>query len=181
MCDKRCACYAVRLFISTQGYSESVVAYKDLREFIARLEKAGELKRISAEVDPVLEITEITHRVTRAGGPALLFERPKGSRVPLLINMLGSERRMQSGAGSRRVRRSRRAHSRVPGHAVAAGPARQNQDAAEARGAGLVFPEDGEDGAVQGSDPPRRLFACWNFRSCSAGRRMPGDSSPGRW
>ena len=95
MFDKRCACYAVRLFISTEGHSESVVAYKDLREFVKRLEKSGELKRISAEVDPVLEITEITHRVTRAGGPALLFERPKGSRIPLLINALGSERRIQ--------------------------------------------------------------------------------------
>ena len=95
MFDKRCACYAVRLFISTEGYSESVVAYKDLREFVKRLEKSGELKRISAEVDPVLEITEITQRVTRAGGPALLFEHPKGSRIPLLINALGSERRIQ--------------------------------------------------------------------------------------
>jgi 4-hydroxy-3-polyprenylbenzoate decarboxylase len=65
-----------------------------LREFIAKLEKEGELRRIGVEVDPVLEITEITDRVTRSGGPALLFERPKGSRVPLLINMLGSERRM---------------------------------------------------------------------------------------
>jgi len=70
------------------------VAYRDLREFIKRLEKEGELKRISAEVDPVLEITEITDRVTKAGGPALLFERPKGSRHPLLINMLGSKRRV---------------------------------------------------------------------------------------
>ena len=70
------------------------MAYRDLREFIAKLEKEGELRRITAEIDPVLEITEITDRVTRAGGPALLFERPKGSRVPLLINMLGSERRM---------------------------------------------------------------------------------------
>ena len=70
------------------------MAYRDLREFIRKLEKEGELKRISAEVDPVLEITEITDRVTKAGGPALLFERPKGSKVPVLINMLGSERRM---------------------------------------------------------------------------------------
>ena len=70
------------------------MAYRDLREFIRKLEKEGELKRITAEIDPVLEITEITDRVTRAGGPALLFERPKGSRIPLLINMLGSERRM---------------------------------------------------------------------------------------
>ena len=70
------------------------MAYRDLRDFIRQLEKEGELKRISAEVDPVLEITEMTDRVTKAGGPALLFERPKGSKIPLLINMLGSERRM---------------------------------------------------------------------------------------
>jgi len=70
------------------------LAYRDLRDFLGRLEKEGELKRISAEVDPVLEITEITDRVTKSGGPALLFERPKGSRVPVVINLLGSERRM---------------------------------------------------------------------------------------
>ncbi|MCL4523027.1 MAG: menaquinone biosynthesis decarboxylase [Acidobacteria bacterium] len=70
------------------------MAYRDLRDFIRKLEKEGELKRITAEVDPVLEITEITDRVTKAGGPALLFERPKGSKIPLLINMLGSERRL---------------------------------------------------------------------------------------
>jgi len=70
------------------------VAYKDLRDFIRKLEKEGELKRITAEVDPVLEITEITDRVTKLGGPALLFEKPRGSRHPLLINMLGSARRM---------------------------------------------------------------------------------------
>ncbi len=70
------------------------MAYRDLREFIQKLEREGELKRVRVEVDPVLEITEITHRVTRSGGPALLFERPKGSSHPLLINMLGSERRI---------------------------------------------------------------------------------------
>jgi len=70
------------------------MAYRDLREFIRRLEKEGELKRISQEVDPVLEVSEITDRVTKAGGPALLFEKPKGSRHPLLINMLGTKRRV---------------------------------------------------------------------------------------
>lgn len=70
------------------------MAYRDLRAFLARLEREGELKRITAAVDPVLEITEITNRVTKAGGPALLFERPKGSSVPVVINLLGSERRV---------------------------------------------------------------------------------------
>jgi 4-hydroxy-3-polyprenylbenzoate decarboxylase len=71
------------------------VAYRNLREFLSRLEREGELKRIGLEVDPVLEITEITDRVTKAGGPALLFERPKGSQVPVVINLLGSKRRLQ--------------------------------------------------------------------------------------
>jgi 4-hydroxy-3-polyprenylbenzoate decarboxylase len=70
------------------------LAYRDLRAFLARLEREGELKRVTAEVDPVLEITEITNRVTKAGGPALLFERPKGSNIPVVINLLGSERRV---------------------------------------------------------------------------------------
>ncbi|HVA72585.1 MAG TPA: menaquinone biosynthesis decarboxylase [Candidatus Limnocylindrales bacterium] len=70
------------------------MGYRDLRAFLTRLEKEGELKRISTEVDPVLEITEITDRVTKAGGPALLFERPKGSSVPLVINLLGTQRRV---------------------------------------------------------------------------------------
>lgn len=70
------------------------MAYRDLREFVQKLEREGELKRIRTEVDAVLEITEITHRVTRSGGPALLFERPKGSSHPLLTNMLGSARRI---------------------------------------------------------------------------------------
>jgi 4-hydroxy-3-polyprenylbenzoate decarboxylase len=68
--------------------------FADLRGWIAFLEREGELVRISAEVDPHLEITEIADRTVKAGGPALLFERPKGSEVPLLINQFGTERRM---------------------------------------------------------------------------------------
>jgi len=70
------------------------VAYRDLRDFLRTLEKRGELKRISEEVDPVLEITEITDRVVKAEGPALLFEKPKGSRIPVVTNLVGSEQRM---------------------------------------------------------------------------------------
>ncbi|MBZ5536049.1 MAG: UbiD family decarboxylase [Acidobacteriia bacterium] len=73
------------------------MAYDDLREFIAALEKAGELKRITAEVDCELEITEITDRISKAGGPALLFEHVKGYSAPVLINALGSENRMLLG------------------------------------------------------------------------------------
>ena len=81
------------------------MAYNDLREWVAALERAGELKRIKTEVDPVLEIAEITDRVSKSiagegaratrGGPALLFEKPKGSSIPVLINQFGSERRMK--------------------------------------------------------------------------------------
>ena len=70
-----------------------MAACADLREWISLLEREGELVRVSAEVDPHLEITEITDRVVKAGGPALLFENPKSSH-PLLINQFGTERRM---------------------------------------------------------------------------------------
>src|ERR671939_1112075 len=65
----------------------------DLRDWIALLEREGELIRVSAEVDPHLEITEIVDRTVKAGGPALLFENPR-SEHPLLINQFGTERRM---------------------------------------------------------------------------------------
>ncbi len=67
---------------------------RDLREWVALLEREGELVRVGAQVDPNLEATEIVDRVVKAGGPALLFERPKGSRLPLLLNQFGTERRM---------------------------------------------------------------------------------------
>src|SRR5436309_10063926 len=66
----------------------------DLRDWIALLEREGELVRVAAEVDPELEITEINDRTVKAGGPALLFETVKGSEHPLLINQFGTERRM---------------------------------------------------------------------------------------
>lgn len=73
--------------------------YHDLRDFIQQLEKIGELKRISVEVDPYLEMTEIADRVLRAGGPALLFENPKGHSVPVLANLFGTPRRVALGMG----------------------------------------------------------------------------------
>src|SRR6266404_6197964 len=71
------------------------MAFNDLREWIAALERAGELRRVKAEVSPILEITEITDRVSKSGGPALLFENVKGpSGAQVLINQFGSARRM---------------------------------------------------------------------------------------
>src|SRR5260370_16785002 len=71
------------------------MAYDDLRDFVRALEKHRELKKIPFEVDPYLEITEFADRSVKHGGPALLFEKPKGSSIPVLINAFASTRRME--------------------------------------------------------------------------------------
>ncbi len=73
--------------------------YRDLRDFIRQLEQQGELKRVRAEIDPYLEMTEVCDRTLRAGGPALLFENPKGHRIPVLGNLFGTPRRVALGMG----------------------------------------------------------------------------------
>ena len=73
--------------------------YKDLRDFIAQLEQSGQLKRIGVEIDPRLEMTEIADRVLKAGGPALLFEKPKGYGMPVLANLFGTPERVAQGMG----------------------------------------------------------------------------------
>ena len=73
--------------------------YQDLREFIAELEKRGELKRITTEVDANLEITEICRRTLDKKGPALLFENIKGSNIPVLANLFGTTGRVASAMG----------------------------------------------------------------------------------
>ncbi|MDO8892275.1 MAG: 4-hydroxy-3-polyprenylbenzoate decarboxylase [Sulfurimicrobium sp.] len=73
--------------------------YHDLRDFIAQLEQQGELRRITAEVDPRLEMTEICDRVLRAEGPAILFENPKGHSIPVLANLFGTPQRVAMGMG----------------------------------------------------------------------------------
>lgn len=73
--------------------------YKDLRDFIDGLEQRGELRRIQREVSPDLEMTEISDRVLRAGGPALLFENPTGSGIPVLANLFGTPERVALGMG----------------------------------------------------------------------------------
>ena len=75
------------------------MAFKDLRDFIALLERQGELKRISAEINSHLEVTEISDRTLKKGGPALLFENIKGSSIPLLANLFGNTRRIALGMG----------------------------------------------------------------------------------
>lgn len=75
------------------------MSFRDLRDFIKLLETEGELKRIQTEVDPYLEVTEISDRTLRSGGPALLFENPKGSSIPLLANLFGNTRRIALAMG----------------------------------------------------------------------------------
>ena len=84
--------------------------YKDLRDFIAQLEQQGELKRVGVEVDPRLEMTEICDRVLKAGGPAILFEKPRGydgaggrAHIPVLANLFGTPRRVALGMGQESV------------------------------------------------------------------------------
>jgi len=77
--------------------------YRDLRDFIAKLEQEGELRRVSVPVDPRLEMTEICDRTLRAGGPAILFEHPKGFAIPVLANLFGTPRRVAMGMGENDV------------------------------------------------------------------------------
>src|SRR5207249_8765705 len=84
--------------------------YADLRDFLAQLERRGELKRIAVEIDPRLEMTEICDRVLKANGPALLFEKPKGfdgaggrPRIPVLGNLFGTPLRVALGMGEESV------------------------------------------------------------------------------
>ncbi len=74
--------------------------YKDLRDFIAQLEQQGELKRIHQPIDPYLEMTEVCDRTLRAEGPALLFENPAGSAIPVLGNLFGTPHRVAMGMGA---------------------------------------------------------------------------------
>ena len=82
------------------GIWRTKMKYKNLRDFIEKLEAMGELKRIGTAVDPNLEMTEICDRTLRAGGPALLFENPVGHTVPVLANLFGTPKRVALGMGS---------------------------------------------------------------------------------
>lgn len=77
------------------------MGYPDLPSFLSDLEKRGQLRRVSAEVDPVLEMAEIADRLAKSGGPALLFENPKGSRIPVAINLFGTWERAKLALGAR--------------------------------------------------------------------------------
>ncbi|TMO90887.1 3-octaprenyl-4-hydroxybenzoate decarboxylase, partial [Pseudoalteromonas sp. S3178] len=71
--------------------------YQDLRDFIAQLEKQGELVRVKQPISTKLEMTEIADRTLRAGGPAILFENPVGYDIPVLANLFGTPKRVAMG------------------------------------------------------------------------------------
>jgi 4-hydroxy-3-polyprenylbenzoate decarboxylase len=73
--------------------------YQDLRDFVAMLERRGDLRRIAQEIDPNLEMTEICDRTLRGAGPALLFEKPRGHAMPVLANLFGTPERVALGMG----------------------------------------------------------------------------------
>jgi 4-hydroxy-3-polyprenylbenzoate decarboxylase len=77
--------------------------YSDLRDFLQQLEQRGELKRLAVEIDPYLEMTEVCDRTLKAGGPALLFEKPRGHAVPVLGNLFGTPQRVALGMGAESV------------------------------------------------------------------------------
>lgn len=83
------------------------MSFKDLREFVDQLEKLGKLKRITHPIDPHYEMTEISDRVLRAGGPALLFENPIGYDYPVLTNLFGTPERVAIGMGRSEVKELR--------------------------------------------------------------------------
>lgn len=75
------------------------IKYKDLREFITLLKQEKDLKEISLEIDPILEITEITHRTIQINGPALFFKNTKNSKIPILCNLFGTSKRVAMAMG----------------------------------------------------------------------------------
>jgi len=77
--------------------------YKDLREFLVQLESKGELKRVTTEISPYLEMTEICDRLLKSGGPAVIFENPKGHNIPVLGNLFGTSKRVAMGMGQESV------------------------------------------------------------------------------
>ena len=79
------------------------IKYRDLRDFLDALERLGELKRVAEPVSARLEMTAVSDLVLRSGGPALLFERPAGYKIPALTNLFGTPRRVALGMGAAEV------------------------------------------------------------------------------
>ena len=151
------------------------MAYRDLRDFIRALEKNDELKRIPFEVDPILEITEFADRAVKTGRPALLFEKPKGYNVPVLINAFASMRRWRSRSKWNRWTRWRSASPNSCEMRMPEGHHRQAEDAAEAGGDGRVLSEDRVEGRRARKSSSTDGFSLLRLsRCCNAGREDGG-------
>ena len=144
------------------------MAYNDLREFVSALERAGELKRIPFEVDPYLEITEFADRSVKRGGPALLFERPKGSTIPVLINAFASMRRMEIALQVESVDEVAARISEFLEMRMPQGLINKLKMLPKLAEVGSFFPRIVNDRPMQGSHPARRFLAarspvlhCW--------------------
>src|SRR5882672_3887721 len=74
--------------------------YRDLRDFVSQLERLGKLQKVADPVSPALEMTAIGDKLLRAGGPAVLFTRPAGYKIPCLINLFGTPERVAMGMGA---------------------------------------------------------------------------------
>jgi hypothetical protein len=150
------------------------------QKFIRALEEQGELKRIPFPVDPVLEITGFADRAVKSGGPALLFEQPGASGVPVLINAFASMRRMEialevGSVDEVAARIVEFLEMRMPEGLI--GKLKMLPKLAEM---GAFFPRIVSKGPCQ-EVVRRRRFSLLDFPSCSAGPRTPGASSPCRW
>jgi len=160
-------------------------SFVDLRGFIAELEKRGDLVRITAEVDPKLEMTEIADRTLRGRGPALLFENPKGAQIPVLANLFGTEERVALGMGEESVESLREvgellAYLRQPDPPKGF---RDLVDKAPLLKKILTMGPNVVKNAPcqQVSAPPERRWISTVYRFKPAGREMSLHWLPGRW
>ncbi len=133
--------------------------FQDLREFIHFLEKKKELVRITAEVDPVLEVTEITDRISKKGGPALLFENPKGSKIPIAINLFGSYQRMSWALGVDDFNTVNKKFSHFLNVDVDLTLRQKMETLYGLYKLSTSKPKGGQEGALSGSDTGQRLFS----------------------
>ena len=136
------------------------MAYRDLRDFLRVLEENRELKRIPFEVDPALEITEFADRAAKQGGPALLFEKPKGYAVPVLINAFASMRKMELALEVESVEEIAARIVEFLEMRVPEGLIEQAQNAAQAGRDGRVFSQDGKQRRLPGGGPRQSAFRC---------------------
>src|ERR1035437_4905269 len=156
------------------------MAYQDLREFVRALEKNNELKRIPFEVDPRLEITEFADRAVKQGGPALLFERPTGFKIPVLVNAFASMRKMEIALEVDSVEEVARRiveflEMRMPEGLI--GKLKMLPKLAEM---GAFFPKIVSKGPCQEVCAPA-ASRCSIIRCCNAGRKTAGASLRCPW